>query len=79
MPMTRVVDALGVPGADISKAGQTMASRMTYLSGLIQETQWNVFARCSQILQMREGDAPTGAVAFWRDILVPPESSRSKP
>ncbi len=79
MPITRFADALGVPGADISKAGETVASRLTYLSGLIQETQWNVFARCSQILQMRQEDAPADAVAFCKDILRVPQPSLSKP
>jgi hypothetical protein len=79
VPITKLADALDVPGVDISKVGQTTASRLTYLSGLIQETRWNVFARCSQIVQMREEDAPAEAVVFCRDILrVPSEPSSTK-
>ena len=77
MSMTSLADALSVPGVDISKAGQTMASRLTYLSGLIQETQWNVFARCSQILHAPEGDAPAEAVAFCRDTMPVPSGTSS--
>jgi hypothetical protein len=69
MPMERSIDALGIAGADIGKAGDTRAARMTYLNNLIQETRWNVLARCSEILKMRQGEAPAEAIAFCRDIM----------
>ena len=70
LPITTVSDALGVPGADIGKAGNSRASRMTYLGNLIQETRWNVFARCSEVLKLPDG--PAEAVSFCRDVMPSP-------
>ena len=67
VPATMVDDGLGVAGVDISKAGQSKQSRMTYLNSLVQDTQGNVWARCGQVLDAR--DAPNGVMAFCNDVM----------
>jgi hypothetical protein len=66
-PITMVDDGLGVAGVDISKAGQSKQSRMTYLNSLVQDTQGNVRARCGQVLD--SSDAASGVTAFCKDVL----------
>ena len=67
VPVTMVDDGLGVAGVDISKAGQSKQSKMTYLNSLLQDTQGNVWARCGQVLDAR--DAASGVVAFCKDVM----------
>jgi hypothetical protein len=65
--ITMVDDGLGVAGVDISRAGQSKQSRMTYLNSLLQETQGNVWAHCGQILDAQ--DASSGVTAFCKDVM----------